>query len=181
MIRRPPRSTLFPYTTLFRSGVQDGGEATLGTGTVSSGSFGIDVSLAAGLHHVAAFQTDIAGNGSGGPARSDNTLDTTAVAPTGLDLAAADDSGTSSTDNITKNTSAFFLMIRRPPRSTLFPYTTLFRSGVQDGGEATLGTGTVSSGSFGIDVSLAAGLHHVRAFQTDVAGNRKSTPLNSSH
>src|SRR5258708_22252818 len=27
----------------------------------------------------------------------------------------------------------FFLMIRRPPRSTLFPYTTLFRSGSADG------------------------------------------------
>src|ERR1039457_7323847 len=26
----------------------------------------------------------------------------------------------------------FFLMIRRPPRSTLFPYTTLFRSGNED-------------------------------------------------
>src|SRR3712207_7467321 len=26
----------------------------------------------------------------------------------------------------------FFLMIRRPPRSTLFPYTTLFRSGVTE-------------------------------------------------
>ena len=26
----------------------------------------------------------------------------------------------------------FFLMIRRPPRSTLFPYTTLFRSGPSD-------------------------------------------------
>src|SRR5690349_22251577 len=26
----------------------------------------------------------------------------------------------------------FFLMIRRPPRSTLFPYTTLFRSGAGD-------------------------------------------------
>src|SRR2546425_5403585 len=26
----------------------------------------------------------------------------------------------------------FFLMIRRPPRSTLFPYTTLFRSPVRD-------------------------------------------------
>src|SRR2546429_3762868 len=26
----------------------------------------------------------------------------------------------------------FFLMIRRPPRSTLFPYTTLFRSGLGD-------------------------------------------------
>src|SRR2546430_12156839 len=28
----------------------------------------------------------------------------------------------------------FFLMIRRPPRSTLFPYTTLFRSPFQDDG-----------------------------------------------
>src|SRR3712207_8032355 len=34
------------------------------------------------------------------------------------------------TNNITQTTehSLFFLMIRRPPRSTLFPYTTLFRS-----------------------------------------------------
>src|SRR5437879_13107946 len=31
--------------------------------------------------------------------------------------------------------SFFFLMLRRPPRSTLFPYTTLFRSEL-DGGEA---------------------------------------------
>src|SRR2546426_4839666 len=29
----------------------------------------------------------------------------------------------------------FFLMIRRPPRSTLFPYTTLFRSGAVGGAE----------------------------------------------
>src|SRR3712207_7011295 len=28
------------------------------------------------------------------------------------------------------NNNVFFLMIRRPPRSTLFPYTTLFRSSV---------------------------------------------------
>src|ERR1019366_1891971 len=28
----------------------------------------------------------------------------------------------------------FFLMIRRPPRSTLFPYTTLFRSGAGEAG-----------------------------------------------
>src|SRR3712207_7471216 len=40
----------------------------------------------------------------------------------------------------------FFLMIRRPPRSTLFPYTTLFRS--QKGG-----TGKTST-----SISLAAGL-----------------------
>src|SRR2546427_8769584 len=40
MIRRPPRSTLFPYTTLFRSPVEDGGEATSGAsvhGTPSRG------------------------------------------------------------------------------------------------------------------------------------------------
>src|SRR2546422_11599205 len=30
----------------------------------------------------------------------------------------------------------FFLMIRRPPRSTLFPYTTLFRSATGKGDEA---------------------------------------------
>src|SRR5689334_24376200 len=29
--------------------------------------------------------------------------------------------------------SSFFLMLRRPPRSTLFPYTTLFRSAVSNG------------------------------------------------
>src|SRR2546427_11742017 len=35
----------------------------------------------------------------------------------------------------------FFLMIRRPPRSTLFPYTTLFRSGdVADLGHVQLGS-----------------------------------------
>src|SRR3712207_7102248 len=33
------------------------------------------------------------------------------------------------TDPESVTTHSFFLMIRRPPRSTLFPYTTLFRSG----------------------------------------------------
>src|SRR6476660_10282293 len=35
----------------------------------------------------------------------------------------------------------FFLMIRRPPRSTLFPYTTLFRSGRPAAGPAAPGAG----------------------------------------
>src|SRR2546426_12549953 len=41
----------------------------------------------------------------------------------------------------------FFLMIRRPPRSTLFPYTTLFRSSIvgRDGGMATGGVGFAAS------------------------------------
>src|SRR2546430_9473431 len=61
----------------------------------------------------------------------------------------------------------FFLMIRRPPRSTLFPYTTLFRS-VQ-------GIGARESGNAGGDEG--------RALVRGVAGasDRKSTRLNSSH
>src|SRR3712207_7348513 len=42
MIRRPPRSTLFPYTTLFRStGVEDG--AQTGAGTCASGAVELEL------------------------------------------------------------------------------------------------------------------------------------------
>src|SRR5256885_13983787 len=40
------------------------------------------------------------------------------------------------TDNVNRCCIFFFLMIRRPPRSTLFPYTTLFRSSVGAAGLA---------------------------------------------
>src|SRR5256885_5334704 len=60
----------------------------------------------------------------------------------------------------------FFLMIRRPPRSTLFPYTTLFRSPL-----------TIPS--------LEAGNKHFAGFlpfpPLRRRGDRKSTRLNSSH
>src|SRR5258708_33319822 len=68
----------------------------------------------------------------------------------------------------------FFLMIRRPPRSTLFPYTTLFRSQPEAAAEHRF------------DVALRAGalarLVHV-ALHPRIAGeiDRKSTRLNSSH
>src|SRR3712207_7606347 len=47
----------------------------------------------------------------------------------------------------------FFLMIRRPPRSTLFPYTTLFRSGGAPGRRAGAsgGDGLDRRGSLGAD------------------------------
>src|SRR5260370_37185016 len=41
--------------------------------------------------------------------------------------------------------SVFFLMIRRPPRSTLFPYTTLFRSPFPAGGASVWAAPMVSS------------------------------------
>src|SRR5688572_31991275 len=70
----------------------------------------------------------------------------------------------------------FFLMIRRPPRSTLFPYTTLFRSIVRRSREAWDRGAT--------EVCLQGGIHP--AFTGDyyahvVAADRKSTRLNSSH
>src|SRR5687768_17965394 len=60
----------------------------------------------------------------------------------------------------------FFLMIRRPPRSTLFPYTTLFRSDE--------------------DPAAGAELSCCHAKQSDqplrfCRSDRKSTRLNSSH
>src|SRR5258705_1461267 len=42
----------------------------------------------------------------------------------------------------------FFLMIRRPPRSTLFPYTTLFRSGFLSGLGAAAGAVAVGAPVF---------------------------------
>src|SRR2546427_1643952 len=48
----------------------------------------------------------------------------------------------------------FFLMIRRPPRSTLFPYTTLFRSAIQ-GAENTTAVGAQPEGSMKRNQSIA--------------------------
>src|SRR5437870_8235733 len=72
----------------------------------------------------------------------------------------------------------FFLMIRRPPRSTLFPYTTLFRSVVAE--TPILGVFTVP---FRRDPALAAWVSLVSTTETDRSGmlDRKSTRLNSSH
>src|SRR5256885_10901432 len=59
--------------------------------------------------------------------------------------------------------SLFFLMIRRPPRSTLFPYTTLFRS---------------------VRLAVGCGNAAVRLLRPGRGGalaDRKSTRLNSSH
>src|SRR2546430_11819112 len=69
-------------------------------------------------------------------------------------------------------------MIRRPPRSTLFPYTTLFRS-VEVEVEVVDGVG------FGLEAAGLQGLEflsHVQAQAGRTATrDRKSTRLNSSH
>src|SRR6266487_189174 len=61
----------------------------------------------------------------------------------------------------------FFLMPRRPPRSTLFPYTTLFRS--PRGLRFTPSVGLQTHGLLSVAAATAP------------RGDRKSTRLNSSH
>src|SRR5256885_11924425 len=58
-------------------------------------------------------------------------------------------------------------MIRRPPRSTLFPYTTLFRS--------------CFDGLFSIRSARVIAERHVKMWVEVPARDRKSTRLNSSH
>src|SRR5258708_12365201 len=82
-------------------------------------------------------------------------------------------------------------MIRRPPRSTLFPYTTLFRSVavVDDKNKVSIETVTVGErvGPMWVvedglkpgDRVVAEGVQKVR-LQRPTSEDRKSTPLNSS-
>src|SRR6266536_2192452 len=137
MIRRPPRSTLFPYTTLFRSP-----PCTAGTGCSAArtgcASWAADrkstrlnsshewISYAVFcLKKKSIAERDLlrgegknladhisAAQRSGLVADEVDVLVCLLLDRTGLWL----------------QLLFFFLMIRRPPRSTLFPYTTLFRS-----------------------------------------------------
>src|SRR4051812_49944914 len=69
-------------------------------------------------------------------------------------------------------------MIRRPPRSTLFPYTTLFRS---DLGHLASGLATRNEDVAGLDVAMQDPAF-VRGGQCIAKlQDRKSTRLNSSH
>src|SRR2546430_12726053 len=77
-------------------------------------------------------------------------------------------------------------MIRRPPRSTLFPYTTLFRSVVypdRDLPSAVAPNSTVVIAGSRIEAIGPAGSTPVPAgaARIDGKGDRKSTRLNSSH
>src|SRR2546421_5249538 len=78
-------------------------------------------------------------------------------------------------------------MIRRPPRSTLFPYTTLFRSPEGDpAGDLLVVSWGSTAGSITAAVKSARargckiGHLHLR-YLNPLPGDRKSTRLNSSH
>src|ERR1039457_1618395 len=115
MIRRPPRSTLFPYTTFFRSwppcpqllrqrhfGPQAAPRSEEHTSELQSPCNLVCRLLLEKKRRTAVDAPRHAG-----------------VSPNERNSARA---------SVIFAVPFFFLMIRRPPRSTLFPYTTLFRS-----------------------------------------------------
>src|SRR2546426_5128576 len=74
----------------------------------------------------------------------------------------------------------FFLMIRRPPRSTLFPYTTLFRSASVR--RARAHSARRAAGAAARDPASGPPVdRRSRGGGTRPGGDRKSTRLNCSH
>src|SRR3712207_8431972 len=82
----------------------------------------------------------------------------------------------------------FFLMIRRPPRSTLFPYTTLFRSFLYTHFEDICEIMKAYDVAFSLGDGLRPGSNYDANDEAQLAElktlgelDRKSTRLNSSH
>src|SRR5258708_8509461 len=79
--------------------------------------------------------------------------------------------------------SFFFLMIRRPPISTLFPYTTLFRSKLKK----TVGTAmrmldnVIDINYYAVRKARESNMKHRPVLHVGIARDRKSTRLNSTH
>src|SRR3712207_7876591 len=74
-------------------------------------------------------------------------------------------------------------MIRRPPRSTLFPYTTLFRSTVHrsENVDSTTRFRAIAEILESIDIPVVFPVHPRCRKMLREFGDRKSTRLNSSH
>src|SRR6202140_4703853 len=177
MIRRPPRSTLFPYTTLFRSStiIEIRSEALDQTRIDGEARLDAADNLRS-EEHTSELQSptnlvcrlllekkkvkELAQGTIGvlgltiGQARHVFR----AIVP--IDYSRVWRSSYSSSGGI-----FFFLMIRRPPRSTLFPYTTLFRSRSAAGGNRPPHRGRPAR----------------EGSSCFLRRDRKSTRLNSSH
>ncbi len=138
------------------------GATQRGSGIATGGSYTITTSaLSAGAHSIKANTTDVAGNTSTDSSALSITIDVTApAAPSAPDLAALSDTGTSNTDNITKDDTPD-LQGTAVSGSTV----KLFE------GATLLGSGAATGGNWTITATLADGSHTLKATATDVAGN----------
>src|SRR6266498_3552295 len=132
MIRRPPRSTLFPYTTLFRSRGRrregSDGSRPLARSQGSTWRQGDDSSIRS-EEHTSELQSrpHLVCRLLLEKKKQDSRAVLLEVTLPDLVPVAVRDAGVELREGGHRH-FFFFLMIRRPPRSTLFPYTTLFRS-----------------------------------------------------
>src|SRR6266571_3351224 len=138
MIRRPPRSTLFPYTTLFRSEIAIAEDhlwarAVAPPEHIAYRSEEHTSELQSHVNLVCRLLLEKKKIRPGHAARSiRRNLDRVSASMT-CDKALADYLPVPFYDVVSCPDGGelvhpfFFLRIRRPPRSTLFPYTTLFR------------------------------------------------------
>src|SRR5215216_3442338 len=123
MIRRPPRSTLFPYTTLFRSVSADHSQpcrGRLGIAVLAELTDRKSTRLNSS-HQIISYAVFCLKkkNKNMIALRERNSRDFgSPLYAVGVDR-----------QDVVHVIGLFFLLIRPPPRSTLFPYTTLFRSG----------------------------------------------------
>src|SRR6266571_1636467 len=135
MIRRPPRSTLFPYTTLFRSFPREPPRRAraLARGVPSPGKDRKSTRLNSSHMSIsyAVFCLKKKKKRPGNGATRDGLHHRSIYFNQSMSVEGAAH-GLHDFRALQKNFAHFwvhffFLMIRRPPRSTLFPYTTLFR------------------------------------------------------
>ena len=137
----------------------------------------LPVTLSTGVHHIGTAFTSLSG-AYVLAATTAITMDTTApAAPGAMTLAAADDSAVT-TDAVTKNTTALTLSGTGENGAVVTVFDDVNNNGVFDSGEL-IATPTVANGSFSLDVALNDGVHRMRSFQTDLAGNKSpvSFPL----
>src|SRR6266571_1612763 len=133
MIRRPPRSTLFPYTTLFRSRrLPNGGTRRPSNRRKRRRTRRDRKSTRLNSSHMSISYAVFCLKKK----KNCIQMDTYVNAANQVDYVGADIAFDAYPkffaclvrfESSSVPTIFFFLMIRRPPRSTLFPYTTLFR------------------------------------------------------
>ena len=96
------------------------------------------------------------------------TVDTTVNAPAALDLADADDSGASATDNVTNQTDGLTITGCAEAGSVVIIYD---NGSVTDAIASATGDGCAGGQTFTVDRSLAEGRHQINAVALDLAGN----------
>ncbi len=138
------------------------GTTAIGSGTATGGSYSITVTaLGDGTHSITAKSFDSASNVSPPSPALSVTIDTVITTPSQPDLTAATDSGTSSSDNVTKIvTPSFAGTAESGSTVTIYDGATLSGTSTAAAGNYTITAGTLSEGS-----------HTMKVRAVDVAGN----------